>query len=66
MNATTKPATPALALSVEQAAQSLGVSWDTWHEHIEPDVRIVRLGRRKLVPVTELQRWLDDHAEAIR
>lgn len=57
-----KPRTPALALSVEQACAALGVSWDTWKAHIEPDVRIVRLGRRKLVPVNELQKWLDTHA----
>ncbi len=57
-----KPQTPALALSIEQACAALGVSWDTWREHIEPDVRIVRLGRRKLVPVRELEKWLDEHA----
>jgi excisionase family DNA binding protein len=54
---------PALALSVKQACASLGVSWDTWHEHIEHEVKIVRIGRRKLVPVRELERWLDEHAE---
>lgn len=63
--ATAKPQTPALALSIEQACTSLGVSWDTWREHIEPNVKIVRLGRRKLVPVTALQAWLDEHAEAV-
>ena len=61
--AITKPETPALALSIQQACGALGVSWDIWREHIEPEVRIVRLGRRKLVPVQELQRWLDAHAE---
>ncbi|HEY7951773.1 MAG TPA: hypothetical protein VID70_02225 [Solirubrobacteraceae bacterium] len=55
--------TPTLALSIMQACASLGVSWDTWREHIEPDVRIVRVGRRKLVPVRELERWLEEHAE---
>jgi hypothetical protein len=66
MSATAKPQTPALALSVEQACQALGVSWDTWRAHIEPNVRIVRIGRRKIVPTSELQVWLDDHAEAVR
>jgi hypothetical protein len=66
VSAVGKPTTPALALSIEQACASLGVSWDTWKASIEPDVRLVRLGRRKLVPVTELQRWLDKHAEAAR
>jgi hypothetical protein len=54
---------PVLALDVAGACVSLGVSWDLWREHIEPEVRIVRLGRRKLVPVIELEKWLDRHAE---
>jgi excisionase family DNA binding protein len=54
--------TPALALTIEQACAALSVSWDTWREHVEPDMRLVRIGRRKLVPVTELQAWLDRHA----
>ena len=56
---------PALALSVEQACEALGVSWDTWRAHIEPEVPLVRLGRRKLIPVSELQAWLDRHAESV-
>ena len=56
---------PALALSVEQAGEALGVPWDTWRAHIEPDVRLVRVGRRKLIPVSELQAWLDRHAESV-
>ena len=60
-----KQSTPTLALSVEQACEALGVSWDTWRAHIEPDVRLVRLGRRKLIPVSELQAWLDRHAESV-
>ena len=50
---------PRTALSIEEACASLGVSWDTWNEHIAPEIRIVRLGRRQLVPVVEIQRWLD-------
>ena len=60
-----KQSPPTLALSVEQACQALGVSWDTWRAHVEPDVRLVRLGRRKLIPVSELQAWLDRHAESV-
>lgn len=66
MSATAKPTTPALALGVQEAAAALSVSYDTFHEQIEPGLRIVRLGRRKLVPVAELQRWLDEHGEAVR
>ncbi|HEY4916554.1 MAG TPA: hypothetical protein VIH92_06575 [Solirubrobacteraceae bacterium] len=60
-----KRGAPILALSVEQACEALGVSWDTWRTHIEPDMRLVRLGRRKLIPVSELQAWLDRHAEGV-
>jgi excisionase family DNA binding protein len=60
-----KRSAPALALSVEQACEALGVSWDTWRAHIESDVRLVRVGRRKLIPVSELQAWLDRHAESV-
>lgn len=57
------PAVPRLARSVSEACEALGVSWDTWRQQIEPDVKLVRLGRRKLIPTTELQAWLDRHAE---
>lgn len=63
--AASKPATPALALTVEQACAALSVSWDTWRGSIEPEIKLVRLGRRKLVPTSELERWLADHAEAV-
>jgi hypothetical protein len=52
-------AVPRKALGLEEAATSLGVSTDYFKEHIAPELRIVRRGRRKLVPVTELDRWLD-------
>jgi hypothetical protein len=32
---------------------------------VAPAVRMVRRGRRKLVPLRELERWLDTRAEAI-
>jgi len=56
---------PRLALSIEEACAALGVGWDFWQEHIAPDVRVVRRGRRKLVSVQELQRWLDEHGERV-
>lgn len=64
MSAITRPSSPPLALTVEGACTALGVSWDVWKEHIAPEVRIVRIGRRQLIPVAELERWLADHAES--
>ena len=60
-----KPTTPALALTVEQAAAALSASWDTLHAEIEPELKIIRLGRRKLIPVSELQAWLERHSEKV-
>jgi excisionase family DNA binding protein len=48
-----------LALSKAEAAKSLGVSVDFFEDHVMPDLRIVRAGRRRLIPVRELERWLD-------
>ncbi len=61
-----KPDTPALALNVEDAAASLSMSWDTFKAHVMPDLRIAYVGRRKVIAVAELERWLDDHGEAVR
>lgn len=52
-----------LALDVGEACAALGVSHDFWQEHIAAEVRIVRRGRRKLVAVAELSRWLEVNAE---
>jgi hypothetical protein len=60
-----KSTIPRLALNVGEACEALGVSHQTWSAHIAPDVKIVRVGRRKLIAVTELQRWLDEHGERI-
>ncbi|MGI8630797.1 MAG: hypothetical protein ACR2LV_11630 [Solirubrobacteraceae bacterium] len=54
---------PRVALSIEEACAALGISWDMWSEHVAPHVGIVRLGRRKLVPVRELERWLAREAQ---
>jgi excisionase family DNA binding protein len=56
---------PRLALSVDEACKALGVSWDFWQQHIAHEVRIVRRGRKKLVPVAELEAWLRGNAERL-
>jgi hypothetical protein len=50
---------PRLALSADEAAAALGVSRDYLDEHIAPELRWVRRGRRKFVAVAELERWLE-------
>ena len=56
-------AVPRIAMSKQEAASALGVSIDFFDEHIVRDLRMVRVGRRRLVPITELERWLDTHAD---
>jgi len=54
---------PRVALTRGEAAAALGMSLDTFERHVQPTIRMARLGRIRLVPVNELQRWLDEHAE---
>jgi hypothetical protein len=57
-----RPVPPILALSAMEAPAALGVSHDFFKEHIASELRWVRRGRKKLVAITELQRWLDTNA----
>jgi excisionase family DNA binding protein len=53
---------PRFALTRVEAAASLGVSVDFFEEHVQPDLRIVRVGRLRLVPPAELERWVERNA----
>jgi hypothetical protein len=61
-----RPATapiPRLALTREEAAYALGMSLNSFERHVQPTIRMVRLGRMRLVPVGELERWLGESAD---
>jgi hypothetical protein len=49
---------PRLALRPAEAAQSLGCSRDYFDEYIGPELKWIRRGRLKFVPIAELERWL--------
>lgn len=53
---------PRLALTREEAAAAIGMSLDSFERHVQPTLRLVRLGRMRLVPVGELERWLEQNA----
>ena len=54
---------PRLSISPGEAAEMLGVSRDFFDEHIKPELRIVRRGSKTiLIPVAELERWLEKSA----
>ena len=52
-----------LALTRAEAAAAIGVSVDSFERYVQPELRLVRAGRLRLVPVSELERWLDRNAE---
>jgi excisionase family DNA binding protein len=54
-----------LALTKAEAADALGVSVDFLEQHVIPELRVVRRGRRRLIPVLELERWIDESAEVL-
>lgn len=62
---TGRPATPIprIALTVAHAAASLDMSEDHFREHVAPELRWVRQGRKRVVAVAELERWLAENSE---
>ena len=57
-----KVETPRLALSRPEAADALGMSLDSFERHVQPQLRLVRYGRMRLIPIRELERWLELNA----
>lgn len=43
----------------ETAAEMLGMSRAHFERHVQPDLRLVRSGKLRLVPVAELKRWVE-------
>ena len=50
---------PRLALRKGEATQALGISDKSFDAYAAPTIRVVRMGRVRLYPVAELQRWLE-------
>jgi hypothetical protein len=57
-----RPEPSRLSLTAEEASASLGLGKLAFYEHVSPNVRVVRVGSRRLYPVAELQKWLDRNA----
>jgi excisionase family DNA binding protein len=56
---------PAIALTPPEAAAAIGVGEDFFSEHVRPEMRLVRRGRKVLVPVDELERWVRENAARV-
>jgi excisionase family DNA binding protein len=55
---------PRIALTPAEAAASIGVGPDFFEANIAPELRLIRRGRKRLIPVTELERWVAENAVA--
>lgn len=51
-----------LTLSKTEAAAALGLSVRFFEQQVQPELRVVRRGRRRLIPVRELERWIEREA----
>jgi hypothetical protein len=54
-----------LALSRTEAAAAIGMSVDSFERYVQPELKIVRVGRMRLIQVRELERWLQENAAHI-
>ena len=53
------------ALTRAEAARSLGIGLTSFESYVQPHVRVIRVGRKVLIPAAELERWVAEHAEAL-
>jgi hypothetical protein len=53
---------PRIALTPAEAAAAIGVGPDFFDENVAPELRLIRRGRKRLVPVIELERWVAESA----
>lgn len=59
------PPVPRLALTRREAAESLGMSINSFERYVQPHLNLIRHGKLRLVPVKELERWVDRNAEPL-
>jgi hypothetical protein len=52
-----------IALTRREAAEALGMGLTAFENYVQPELRLIRAGRKVLVPVAELERWAAEHAE---
>ena len=54
-----------ILLTRPQAAAAMGMSLDSFERYVQPEVKLVRRGKLRLVPVGELERWAVENAERV-
>ena len=54
---------PVVALPRVEAAEAVGMSLDSFERYVQPEVRLIRRGSLRVVPLSELERWVEENAE---
>jgi hypothetical protein len=53
---------PRTALTRREAAASLGISINHFERRVQPDLRVISSGQLVLIPLAELERWVQHNA----
>jgi hypothetical protein len=54
-----------VAVSRETAAAALGMGLTMFSERVQPELRVIRVGAKVLIPTSELQRWVEANADKV-
>jgi excisionase family DNA binding protein len=52
-----------IAYTRAEAAAAIGMGLTTFETRVQPELRVIRVGRKVLIPAGELERWVAEHAE---
>ena len=53
---------PRYTLTRREAAAALGISLNHFERRVQPELKVVASGQLILIPVNELERWVQRHA----
>jgi excisionase family DNA binding protein len=56
---------PRYTLTRREAAASLGISLNHFERKVQPELKVVISGQLVLIPVSELERWVQRHAHQL-
>jgi len=56
---------PRIGLTRAEAAEALGVGLTTFKQQVQPHLKVWRVGKLRVFPVAELERWLDENSERV-
>ena len=56
---------PRYTLTRKEAAASLGISLNHFERRVQPELKLVPSGQLLLVPIVELERWVQRHARLL-